>query len=255
MALSALTMKHSGSHEYTFSNTSRNATFVMQGSFTDRISLKDDLLDIRYSDLSQVVNSGITSDETVDLDCVNVRIDPVGVGSSGTPEYCLFTADFYRAGLDISYSDIDDWDISGNYAGENVLLDNLNWKWEDTSKPITAEEGINGVKILPQINLVYTGRWPTINLSKIYGCLGKVNNDTFIGAAAEKVLLSGVSFDKIRDEGETYFAISYNFGHNDETWNNFYRQSDATFAGVVTVGSDKVVFEKTDFTQLEPKNW
>ena len=266
MALSNLNMQIENSHVYSYSRDSTTATFVMIGAFSDRFTLKEDLLNSRYSDLSYVVNSNITSDQTQNLTCTAVNLTPIGVGDSGTPVKCKFNATFTAPGtssvsassddIDQSFGKVENWNVNGQYAGEALTLNQVSWKWDD-DVAITAEDGLNAVKIIPHLELVYNGEWNSITngITAINNCIGKVNKTTYLNVPSDRLMLTGASFSQNAAPSGAKWAITFNFGVMPLGWNKFYRQKDGKFKKIVNSSTGSDVFSNTDYSQLDPENW
>ena len=270
MALADLKMKIEGSHVYTYTTNSSTATFSFTCEFSDRFVNRDALLSIRYSDLSLTQNSFITSDQTENLICKSVGIKPLGKESGGDPDLAFLTAAFNNPDtsfteassddIDQDYGTVANWQVNGQFAGENLTINGQDWEWQVGNIRISPEENINAVKTLPHVRLVYRGEWNSIDIDKINNVIGYVNTSTFVGAGAKKLLLEGCSFEQNTAPTGAKWSIEYRFGYKPKTWNKFWNQKTNAFDTITVANtgvptSTNVVFSDVDFTQLDPENW
>lgn len=264
MALTALEMQEEGSHDYSYTKTSTSANFVLIGAFSDRFTYRGDLLNSRYSDLSYVSSSYVTSDDTQNLTCTSVGIKPVGKTSAGNPNKCVLNVTYTSPGTDQAassddinpaFASVSNWNKNGNYAGEAMLLNPSVWYWSSDSKTLTPEENPNAVKIMPQLDVSYTGEWYSINTTKINNCIGKVNSDVFLGADAGTLMLTGASFNQESAPSGAKWSITFNFGWKPDGWRKFWRQDKNIYDFVKNVEDSSYVFGHASFSQLNPSGW
>lgn len=119
-----------------------------------------------------------------------------------------------------------DWE----FASE-VLATGEGREWSSTGKKIDSEDLSTAVNY-PLMTLVVNYAVPTIPITTIFGLVGKVNDDTFQGAAAGTLLFEGASASAQYnyDERAWYFRVTYRFlkrmhSHN-EIWHPAEKEWD-----------------------------
>jgi len=236
-------------------------TRILLCDWGDRFTLKEALLggSLRAPGGIEV---GFTDPETFpdwpELAAVALEIEPIGkvteVGSEPDYDFAQLTVRYEPLQWTPGSSEADRVKATEvrEHSIEVMMMPGGSFEWAaDASNTDTAVIHQNTPFYMPVTSRIFTRSDLEDIPDEVQDEVGKVNDDTFLGAAAGEMLYAGATVErKIGYDGENRYQVRYVFKQKDHSWNELFHPVDKVWRGVRRLNGGDELFDEADFDTI-----